>query len=1040
MAARDGTSSASTSQGNTNSYVYQVFLNHRGPDVKKGLATLIYDRLKDLGLSVFLDEKELEGGEELDPQIEGAIRTACVHVAIFSPNYAQSRWCLHELVLMREQMLKSGSTIIPVFYKVEPAEVRWASGEYAQHLGKLERRHDPKTIEKWRSTLSTVANIVGFELKDKEESQLVQEVVQQVVKKARKPPLDVAKYPTGLDEKIKDVDRTLSLQQQSEKATVLGIVGFGGVGKTTLAKQFFNRERSNYDRSCFLFDVRSKSLPSLQSSLLMELIKLNAQINSVAEGIERLKTVSQRCLIILDDIDHIDQMDALCAPLKDTIHVGSLILITSRNKDVLGSAGIGGSSIYTLKGLNVKRSEELFCWHAFGQPSPVVGFEKVVEEFLNVCNGLPLSLKVLGALLHGKDDLKLWNAQLRKTSKVLPEDIRSTLRISYDALDKEEKEIFLDIACFFIGEDRDTAIRVWDGSNWEGLLGLWKLENRCLVEVDGKNCLRMHDHLRDLGRDIAEDLEYPRRLWHSTENFLENMSRQSFVRGISMVHGNGPEQQSFENFAGRFNLSRLQLLRAESHSVERVLSSEQSPPLLYLSWESCPKSSLPRSIPLKNLRVLHIEGERLKTLWRHNWRHKFQAPLQLRELHIDAPLSKLPKSIGKLKHLERVFLNTCYLKTISNEFCNLSGLQSLKLECTQLQTLPESIGNLSGLQSLNLSWCLSLQTLPDSVGNLSGLQSLNLLRCDRLQTLPDSVGNLSGLQSLNLLRLQTLPDSVGNLSGLQSLDLSGCLRLQTLPDSVGNLSGLQSLYLSKCIRLQTLPDSVGNLSGLQSLDLRECSSLQTLPDSVGNLSGLQSLDLRDCFRLQTLPDSVGNLSGLQTFNLRCCCRLQTLPDSVGNLSGLQSLDLFRCSTLKMLPDSVGNLSGLQSLDLNCCYSLETLPDSVGILSALQSLDLSKCLRLQTLPDSVGNLSALQSLNLSECWRLQTLPDSVGNLSGLRSLDLWGCASLQTLPDSVGNLLVQLELEEDRELELERQRKQERELERELELELSERQE
>eukprot|EP00253_Pinus_taeda_P001683 PITA_01683 len=930
MAARDGTSSASTSQGNTNSYVYQVFLNHRGPDVKKGLATLIYDRLKDLGLSVFLDEKELEGGEELDPQIEGAIRTACVHVAIFSPNYAQSRWCLHELVLMREQMLKSGSTIIPVFYKVEPAEVRWASGEYAQHLGKLERRHDPKTIEKWRSTLSTVANIVGFELKDKEESQLVQEVVQQVVKKARKLPLDVAKYPTGLDEKIKDVDRTLSLQQQSEKATVLGIVGFGGVGKTTLAKQFFNRERSNYSRSCFLFDVRSRNLPSLQSSLLMELIKLKEPINSVAEGIEKLKeklkTVSQPYLIILDDIDDIDQMDALCAPVIDTIDVGSLILITSLNKDVLISAGIGAPSIYTLKVLNVEHSQNLFCWHAFGQPSPVVGFEKVVEEFLNVCNGLPLSLKVIGALLRGKDDLKLWNAQLRKTSKELPKGIRSTLRISYDALDEEEQQMFLDIACFFIGVKRDTAIRVWDGSNWEGLLGLWKLENRCLVEVDGKNCLRMHDHLRDLGRDIAEDLEYPRRLWHSTENFLENMSRQSFVRGISMVHGNGPEQQSFENFAGRFNLSRLQLLRAESHSVERVLSSEQSPPLLYLRWERCPKSSLPRSIPLKNLRVLHIEGKRLKTLWRHNWRHKFQAPLQLRELHIDAPLSKLPKSIGKLKHLERVFLNTCYLKTISNEFCNLSGLQSLRLHCYHLQTLPESIGNLSGLQSLNLDscrdlkmlpdsvgnlsglqslvlrWC-SLQTLPDSVGNLSGLQSLNLLRCDCLQTLPDSVGNLSGLQSLDLTgcdRLQTLPDSVGNLSGLQSLDLTECTSLQTLPDSVGNLSGLQSLDLSECWRLQTLPDSVGNLSGLQSLDLRECSSLQTLPDSVGNLSGLQSLDLRDCFRLQTLPDSVGNLSGLQTFNLRCCSRLQTLPDSVGNLSGLQSLDLLRCSTLKML--------------------------------------------------------------------------------------------------------------------------------------------
>eukprot|EP00253_Pinus_taeda_P030631 PITA_30631 len=922
--ARDGTSSASTSQGNTNSYVYQVFLNHRGPDVKEGLATHIYNGLKKLGLSVFLDQPELQRGEELKPQIEGAIRTASVHVAIFSPNYAQSSWCLDELVLMREQMLKSGSTIIPVFYKVEPADLRHTRGGdrvYARHLAALGKkrtfdgqpRYDPNTIEEWRNALSAVADIVGFELKDKEESQLVQEVVQQVVKKVRKPPLNVAKYPTGVDEKIRDVDRTLSQQRQNEKVTVLGIVGLGGVGKSTLAKQFFNRERSNYDRSCFLFDIRSKSLPSVQSSLLKDLIQSDAQINSVAEGIERLKTVSQRCLIILDDIDHIDQMDALCAPVIDTIDVGSLILITSRNKDVLRSAGIGESSICTLKGLNGEHSQELFCWHAFGRPSPVVGFEKVVEEFLNVCNGLPLSLKVLGALLHGKDDLKLWNAQLRKTSKVLPKDIRSTLRISYDALDEEEQQIFLDIACFFIGEDRDTAIRVWDGSNWEGLLGLWKLENRCLVEVDGKNCLRMHDHLRDLGRDIAEDLEYPRRLWHSTENFLDNMSRQSFVRGISMVHGNGPEQQSFENFAGSFNVSRLQLLRAESHSVERVLSSEQSPPLLYLRWERCPKSSLPRSIPLKNLRVLHIEGDQLETLWQH----EFQAPLQLRELHIHCRrFSKVPESIGKLKHLEKVFF----------------------LRCEQLQTLPESIGNLSGLQSLHLSGCHGLQTLPDSVGNLSGLQSLDLSWCKSLQTLPDSVGNLSGLQSLNLSwckSLQTLPDSVGNLCGLQSLDLSWCKSLQTLPDSVGNLSGLQSLNLSWCESLQTLPDSVGNLSGLQSLNLSDCDHLKMLPDSVGKLSGLQSLNLDSCRDLKMLPDTVGNLSGLQSLHLRWCRSLQTLPDSVGNLSGLQSLDLSWCRSLQTLPDSVGNLSGLQSLDLTCCTALQTRPESVRNLSCLQ---------------------------------------------------------------------------------------------------------
>lgn len=77
-------SSTSMSQRNTNSsYVYDVFINHRGPDVKTGLASHIYHSLNDHGLRVFLDKEELQEGENMTPQIKEAIRTASVHVAIF---------------------------------------------------------------------------------------------------------------------------------------------------------------------------------------------------------------------------------------------------------------------------------------------------------------------------------------------------------------------------------------------------------------------------------------------------------------------------------------------------------------------------------------------------------------------------------------------------------------------------------------------------------------------------------------------------------------------------------------------------------------------------------------------------------------------------------------------------------------------------------------------------------------------------------------------------------------------------------------------
>jgi hypothetical protein len=174
----------------SDSQYHDVFINHRGPDVKETFATPLYCSLTGKGLQVFLDKPEMQVGQYILFQIEAAIRVASVHIAIFSPRYAESKWCLDELLWM----VKSGKPIIPVFYDVKPEHLRWTvwtgterDGPYAKALQKHEetQRHGTETIQRWIKALKDVANISGLELEafNGDQDELLDKLVQIVLQK-----------------------------------------------------------------------------------------------------------------------------------------------------------------------------------------------------------------------------------------------------------------------------------------------------------------------------------------------------------------------------------------------------------------------------------------------------------------------------------------------------------------------------------------------------------------------------------------------------------------------------------------------------------------------------------------------------------------------------------------------------------------------------------------------------------------------------------------------------------------------------------------
>ncbi|XP_057844291.2 disease resistance protein RPV1 [Cryptomeria japonica] len=996
---------------------YHVFLSFRGEDVRKTLVDHLFEALSTAGLNVFLDSEKLEKGEIIGLGLEAAIKSSAIRIPIFSKGYANSAWCLKEAAAM----VNSPGLIIPLFYDVEPTHVRYPEKDtspykrsFLKHYGLLDR-YPREEIDEWKHALQQICSCSGWSMDITEgfEARLVKRVVNDVTKTFDRVPLEVAKHPVGLESVTEDIIQKLNLNSV-EGVVKVGMWGIGGIGKTTIAKAVYNIVYGDFNAASFLFNVRATAadgsgLTKLQRKILKDVTKYGEEVDSVDEGksLLRDRLGGKRLLLILDDVDDVVQLNAL---VGDWLAPGSRVIITSRDRHILNVARVSSECIHEMGGLEINEGLQLFSWHTFLRASPSPGYEDLSKRIVEACKGHPLSLEVIGSFLYDKqNDTGCWTEALHNIT--LNPHIHKTLYISYSALSAEEKEIFLDIACFFIREDKTCPLIFWKSQYKMVDTAISNLSMKLLIKIDDKGVFDMHDHLRDMGRTIAE--KEGTRLWEAAH--LRSISNNT---NFSRLRLNGDNPQRLEMLY-RPGLRYLHLQKLHIENTIEDMIGMLPPGLIWLRLESCYFAT-----GMKRTKKKPHGAGFVDSIWQlkiilldygccFDGLSTFSLLGNLSQLqHLDFSgchmLNDLPDTIGNLSQVEHMDLSVCKkLNKLPDTIGSLSQLQHLNLsDCQKLNSLPDSIGNLSQLHFLNLNFCYRLNNLPPAIGNLSQLQHLGLRKCESLNNLPDTIGNLLELKHLDLggcANLDNLPDSIGNLSQLQHLDLSGCRKLDLIPNTIGNQSQLQYLNLNFCYNLNNLPDAIGKLARLQHLDLFGCQKLNNLPDHIGKLSQLRHLGLRDCVRLNKLPDTIGNLLQLQHLDLGGCESLNNLPATIGNLSQLQHLDLGKCINLNNLPDSIGNLSQLQLLDLSFCYVLNKLPDTIGSLSQLHHLDLSVCQKLNNLPNTIGNLSHLQHLDLGKCINLINLPETIGNLSQLQNLDLSGCKKLNNLPINVGDL-------------------------------------
>ncbi|KAM1481888.1 hypothetical protein EV1_033733 [Malus domestica] len=881
---------------------YHVFLSFRGEDTRRGFTDHLYKQLEGRGIKTFRDEPELERGTEINPELMRAIDQSRSAIIVLSTNFASSSWCLRELTHI-VRCMKEKKRIFPIFYGVDPSDVRHQRGSFGKAIAEHEvnYREHMEEVNEWRKSLKRVANLAGWNSKDyRYDTELIQGIVNTLWEKVHPTfsMLDSSERFVGIDSKLEEID--LLLDTDANDVRFIGIRGMGGVGKTTLARLVYERISDDFEGSSFLANVREvcrahDGVAHLQKQLLSDILRENnIQVWNAYSGITRISRClcSKKVLLILDDVDQLDQLEKLVKQ-KEWFGFGSRIVVTTRDERLLVEHGI--EMVYEVKPLTQDEAFSLFSWKAFKDDELEEDFLELSKCFISYARGLPLALKTLGSLLYkrGRDE---WKSALDKLKQAPNKTIFETLKISYDGLDELEKRIFLDIACFHKFCERERVIERLENCGFVGTrVVIQVLFEKSLLYISYKS-VSMHDLIQEMAWEIVRRESYEEaggrsRLWLPNDilHVLAENTGSEAIEGI-VLHLSEFEEAHCnpEAFTKMCNLRLLDI-----HNVSLSKGPKYIPNALrVLKWSWYPSKCLPPIFQPDELTVLSLQHSKIDHLWNGI------------------------KCLGNLKSID---LSYSHNMTRTPDFTGIKNLKELVLEgCTNLIKIHSSIGFLRRLRLLNLKDCKSIKNLPNKV-EMESLEVFDISGCSKLKKIPEFVGEMKNFSKLSVSRtvVQEIPSSVIRWS-LEGIDLSGI----TLRETESSLVSVKISQLTNFLGCNAPPArswlsfifgefptkishpvslvlaSLKDLCFLKNLNLEDCNLCEgAIPEDIGFLSSLEKLNLSGN-HFVSLPASISGLSKLMCFELQNCKRLQQLPAT--SLNSRLSIHTENCTSLKML--------------------------------------------------------------------------------------------------------------------------------------------
>ncbi|CAN1770959.1 Disease resistance-like protein DSC1 [Linum perenne] len=903
----------------TGEWEYDVFLCFRG-DTRNNFMSHLERAMRAKKIKVFVDTM-LQVTQDIDELLQILERTA-VSVVIFSGKFADSSWCLDEVYTIAQSVEKLGHRAIPVFYDVDSATVagdyHWfhdlkavflscfrtcflpTATPYAKTIAGLDAIQEKK--DEWMKSLKAVASNTECTSESfPNEAKLVEEVV-------AKATMTLASMSSGIEfnklvgmnSRVFDVERMLAMDEHSSTIRIVGLWGMGGLGKSTLARTCYERlKRVNDKEMRFHFIDKINEtydkpyliealVQELYSTLLSESRLTRGDVNV---GYRRARLRRSKVFVVLDDVQTPSQLEQLllgeALSLVKLFASGSRIIITTRDKMVLEYVK---AEMYPVENLNDDESLQLFKMNAFQPVDHFISHDwnSLSHRVTSYCKGNPLALKVLAGTLLYKDKA-YWGSFLRKLSEIQEPEIHHVLRRSYGELEKDDKRLFLDIACFFYGTLKSLLIKYMETSYTSSYSRVQDLIDKSLLISNTDNvqgeAVVVHGLLREMAWNIVtEEENIKNRTRFKDSDDVRNLLTIPEVKGIRETQG-----------------IQLDLSKAGDMNLKpNAFRGMESLRWLGFAWPKC--------VGYGNLKIKFLDGE-LSYL-----------PNELRGLYWDQfpSSSSLPSGFSPQK-LAYLILNGSPIHKCWERDQKLEHLLLLSLsDCRNLTTVP-NLTSSCNLEHILLRGCKTLTDIPATIQSLERLVRLDARDCQNLVNVPSSIESKFLMQLLlsNCPNLTRCPEV--DSPEFQALDLDGT-PINSLPSSsIYNVKqdGMVSLYGPNVTHFPHFSNR------LELIRLRKTAITSIEFDGDGESNGemeqLSYLDLSYNAILKSVPSTINQLAKLTEFLLIGCDSIESLPEMLP--PNLNVLKANNCGSLQALSRNVGNLS-FQHLRLDDCPKLD----------------------------------------------------------------------------------------------------------------------